>query len=268
MKGIVLAGGTGSRLHPLTKSINKHCLPVYDRPMIYYPIQSLVEAGISDIILVAGGNHMSQFIDLLGDGSELDCNISYVAQMEPGGIAQAIALVEPFINLEPICVILGDNIFLTNLKDFVTSYKEKYSYFEYGPFDNNSISLCSVMCKEVTKGEAVNYGILSHGAGDEEQNKANGKTYIYEKPTWPYTRPDGTMFKAVTGLYIYSPNVFELIASLKRSNRGEYEVSELNDIYASQGDLIYSVTDEPWYDCGVDIDHMIEVSNKMKEHNG
>lgn len=268
MKGVVLAGGTGSRLHPLTKSINKHCLPIYDRPMIYYPIQSLVEAGISDIILVAGGNHMSQFIDLLGDGSELNCNISYVAQMEPGGIAEAISLVQPFTNDEPICVILGDNIFLTNLKDFVDKFENQLAYHDQCIINAvDDQPHCQVMCKEVPKDEAVNYGILSHGSGDEEQNKAYGQTYISEKPTWPYTHPDGTMFKAVTGLYMYTPDVFDKIKNLKRSARGEYEVSELNDIYGRNGDLSYSVTDEPWYDCGVDIDHMLEVSNKMKEYN-
>ena len=260
MKGIVLAGGTGSRPFPLTKSINKHCLPVYDRPMIYYPIQTLVEAGITDIILVAGGNHMSQFIDLLGDGSDLKCNISYVAQMEPGGIAQAIALVEPFVNNEPICVILGDNIFVESISGLIERFEKKTPHANWNL--NDQYELCAVMCYLVIGTEAVNYGILSHKhAGDP--NLDYGQIYVIEKPRFPLRSPDD-MYKAVTGLYIYTPDVFDKIRTLVPSERGELEVSQLNDKYAMNGNLIYSITTDDWYDCGVDIDHMLEVSNKIK----
>lgn len=265
MKGVVLAGGTGSRLHPLTKSINKHCLPIYDRPMIYYPIQSLVEAGISDIILVAGGNHMSQFIDLLGDGSELNCNISYVAQMKPGGIAEAISLVQPFTNDDEICVILGDNIFMDDISPFVEKFENQVAYNEQCIIDAvDNHPHCHVVCKLVPGSEAIHYGVLTHGHGDEEQNKAHGKTYIIEKPTFPAREPH-RQFKCVTGLYMYTNDVFKKIQMLTPSNRGELEVSELNDMYCSSGDLSYSTTTWPWFDCGVNIDHMLEVANKIKE---
>jgi glucose-1-phosphate thymidylyltransferase len=267
MKGVVLAGGTGSRLHPLTKSINKHCLPVYDRPMIYYPIQSLVDAGIDDIVVVAGGNHMSQFIDLLGDGSDLNCNISYVTQMKPGGIAEAIALVEPWVEGQPFCVILGDNIFVEDISDFVYSFGVRVHGRNTFVNDINKISLCSVMCIKVPGRDAVHYGVLSHRSGpggDEEQAELNGQLYITEKPEFPAKEPD-RLFKAVTGLYAYTPDVFNKIKELKPSARGELEVSDLNDMYAASGDLVYSVTSEPWFDCGVDISHMLEVANRMKE---
>lgn len=267
MKGVVLAGGTGSRLHPLTKSINKHCLPVYDQPMVYYPIQSLVEAGITDIVVVAGGNHMSQFIDLLGDGSELDCKISYVTQMKPGGIAEAISLVEPWVEGQPFCVILGDNIFLEDLKNFVEDFRIKVIVKNAFVRDINKVSQCGVMCIEVTGTEAVHYGVLSCGGGvhgDEEHAKSNGQIYITEKPEFPLKTPY-KMFKAVTGLYMYTPDVFIKIKELKPSARGELEVSDLNDKYAAEGNLIYSVTNEPWFDAGVCCNHLLEVSNEIRD---
>ncbi len=264
MYGVVLSGGMGTRLHPLTKSINKHCLPIYDQPMIYYPIRSLVEAGITDIILVTGGNCMSQFIDLLGDGSELDCNISYVAQMKPGGIAEAISLVEPFVDKE-ICVILGDNIFTDDIKPFVDEFKKQVKYNEQCILCNiDNHPHCHVVCKLVPGHEAVNYGVLSHGEGNEEQNKAHGQIYITEKPTFPLKEPN-RMFKGVTGLYMYTYDVFKKIKMLTPSPRGELEVSELNDMYCSTADLSYSITKGDWYDCGINIAHLLEVANKIKE---
>lgn len=267
MKGVVLAGGTGSRLYPLTKSINKHCLPIYDRPMIYYPIQSLVKAGITDIILVTGGNHMSQFIDLLGDGSELYCNISYVAQMTPGGIAEAISLVEPFVGEnEEIVVILGDNIFEEDITPFIEVFQNETGYRQQSIIHKN-LNACHVVCTRVPGHEAVNYGVLSHGRETdvvEEFAENHGQLYIIEKPEFPAKEPN-KMFKAVTGLYMYTYDVFDKIKHLRPSERGELEVSHLNDIYAATGDLSYSVTDKLWLDCGVNIDHMLECSQKVKE---
>ncbi len=267
MIGVVLAGGMGTRLFPLTKSINKHCLPVYDRPMIYYPIQTLVEAGITDIILVAGGNHMSQFIDLLGDGSELNCNISYVTQMKPGGIAEAISLVEPWVEGQPFCVILGDNVFIENIEDFVEDFQMKVLGMNSFVKDINKISQCGVMCIEVPGTEAIHYGVLHHGNGmhsTDEQAKAHGQIYITEKPKFPLKSPD-KMFKVVTGLYMYTPDVFIKIKELKPSTRGELEVSDLNDKYAAEGNLIYSVTTTPWFDAGVCCNHLLEVSNEIRD---
>jgi glucose-1-phosphate thymidylyltransferase len=259
IKGIVLAGGSGTRLYPLTKALNKHVLPVYDRPMIYYPIQSLVQAGITDIILVAGGNHIGQFIDLLGDGSELGCTIDYVVQSKPGGIAEALSLTQPHVGDNPMVVILGDNIFMEDITPFVEEFKK--ATFGRFAFDKNR--QCHVVCSEVKGSEAVNYGVLSHGQGDEEQNKSYGQTYITEKPKFPLKEPD-KLFKAVTGLYMYTPDVFKMIGLLEPSDRGELEVSDLNDMYASTGDLTYSITSKLWLDCGVSIDHMLECGALMK----
>lgn len=264
MKGVVLAGGTGSRLFPLTKSINKHCLPIYNRPMIYYPIQTLVKAGIKEIILVTGGNHMSQFIDLLGDGSDLNCHISYVAQMKPGGIAEAISLVGPFIDdEEDIVVILGDNVFEEDITPFVNEFTSKSRWVHQGHTEKENH--CHVVCVPVPGREAVNYGVLTHkNAGDPELDY--GQIYITEKPTFPLKTPD-EMFLAVTGIYMYTADVFSKITALKPSDRGELEVSELNDLYAMNGQISYSVTDKLWLDCGVDIDHMVECTLKLKELN-
>jgi len=260
MYGVVLAGGMGTRLHPLTKSINKHCLPIYDRPMIYYPIQSLVQAGISDIVLVTGGNHMSQFIDLLGDGSDLDCNISYVAQMQPGGIAEAISLVEHITRTEDICVILGDNIFKEDLSNAIMKFLNTIVKHNNVAYDK--ISLCQLMCYSVPAAEAINYGILTH-KNDAEYELDYGQIYITEKPSFPLKNPD-KMYNAVTGLYMYTCDVFNKIKNLKPSARGELEVSELNDMYASDGNCRYDITNESWIDCGVSIDHLLECSNMMK----
>ena len=240
MKGVVLAGGTGSRLYPLTKSINKHCLPVYDRPMIYYPIQSLVAVGITDILLVTGGNHMSQFIDLLGDGSDLGCNINYACQMKPGGIAEALSLAEDHVGTDSVCVILGDNIF----NEDIQPWKFMFEWHTGVPCRE----CCHLVCKPVD--EPQNYGVLTDDGMDIE---------IVEKPE----NPESDL--CVTGLYFYSNDVFEKIKKLTPSHRNELEVTDLNNLYGKANRLFYSITKEEWYDCGVDIDHMLEVANKVKE---
>lgn len=263
IKGVVLAGGMGTRLMPLTKVANKHTLPVYDRPMIYYPIQSLVNAGITDIVLVAGGNHMSQFIDLLGDGSDLGCSLTYLVQAKPGGIAEAIALTQEAVGDSHVVVILGDNIFEEDITPFIHEFLKA----PMGRYHGDFISRCHLVCKEVPADEAINYGILSHGGGIhtiEELQKENGQVYITEKPTFPL-KDMTKMYKAVTGLYMYTYDVFGKITKLKPSARGELEVSELNDMYAVQGHLTYSITNGKWFDCGVDIDHMLQVANEIKE---
>lgn len=268
VKGIVLAGGMGTRLYPLTKVSNKHTLPVYDRPMIYYPIQSLVKAGINDIILVTGGNHMSQFIDLLGDGSDLGCRLTYVVQQKPGGIAEAISLTQNLVD-DKLVVILGDNIFQDDIKPYVDEFLDSTKRRRTGDF----FSKCHVVCTEVPGHEAVNYGVLSHGGGirkDEQEDKdieeiqkENGQVYITEKPNFVLKYPE-RMFKVVTGLYMYTYDVFGKITKLKPSARGELEVSDLNDMYAARGNLTYSVTKGLWLDAGVSIDNMLECSLAVK----
>ena len=243
MRGVVLAGGSGSRLHPLTKVINKHCLPIYDRPMVYYPIQSLIEVGIRDILLITGGNHMSQFVELLGDGSELGCNITYKCQMESGGIAEAILLAETFVGDDDCCVILGDNIFFDSLQSFINTFNSSPN----GRHPRDFISKCHVVCKPVDEPE--HYGVLFDYGTDIE---------IIEKPS--YSESD----LCVTGVYFYTSDVFEKIRSLTYSDRGELEVTDLNNLYALDNTLGYSITGGDWWDVGVSIDHMLKVSNEIK----
>lgn len=239
MKGIVLAGGGGTRLHPLTKVINKHCLPVYDRPMIYYPIQSLIEVGITDILLITGGNHMSQFVELLGDGKELGCNISYKCQMNTGGIAEAILLAETFVGDDDCCVILGDNIFADSLQRFINAF-----YVDCVELDTPR---CNIVCRPVA--EPQHYGVLfDYGTSIE----------IIEKPQYPESD------LCVTGVYFYTSDVFDKIRTLTYSGRGELEVTDLNNLYARDNKLAYSITKGDWWDVGVSIDHMLEVSNEIK----
>lgn len=253
LKGIVLAGGTGSRLYPLTKALNKHVLPVYDKPMIYYPIQSLVDSGITEIVLVTGGNHIGQFIDLLGDGSDLGCNLCYTVQSQPGGIADALSMVEAFVDNNPMVVVLGDNIFMDDIPQFVEIFKRKLK----SKWINNGKPHCHLLCKQVGNQEATNYGILTVG-------KKSSDTIIYEKPVFPLSYPDGEKFNAVTGLYMYTPDVFERIKTLSPSERNELEVTDLNNTYANEGNLTYSILFDDWFDCGVDIDHMLHVASKIK----
>lgn len=244
MKGVVLAGGSGSRLGNLTKALNKHMLPIYDRPMIYYPIQSLVEAGITDIIIVTGGNHASQFVEALGDGSQFGCSLTYAYQTKAGGIADALSLAESFVGDDKVCVILGDNIFKESIKRF----KDVFYRSEHGRYAGDFTSKCHVVCKVVSDPE--NYGVLTD---------TGNSIHITEKPKKPLTN------LAVTGIYFYTNDVFDKIKTLTPSNRGELEVTDLNNSYESDGCLEYSITDKEWYDCGVDIDHMLEVANNIKD---
>ena len=265
MKGVILAGGTGSRLMPLTKIANKHLLPVYDRPMICYPLASLVKAGITDIMIVSGVEHAGQFIEFLGDGSEYGANIIYGCQTKAGGIAEAIMVAKSFVGKDPMCVILGDNIFGEDIKPWANKFKDSlYVPVPEGyPFDPLPPQQCHLVCKEVPITEAKNYGVLSDdGAG-------YGNIHIIEKPNYltngVYTKDTAL---AVTGLYFYTADVFHKIKQLKPSERGELEVSTLNDMYAASGDLKYSVTNGVWHDCGVDLDHLLYTGNEMQCYSG
>lgn len=218
MKGIILAGGTGSRLYPLTKVTNKHLLPVYDKPMIYYPLQTLVNAGIDDIMIVSGRGHAGHFLELLGSGSKFGVRLTYEIQDQAGGIAQALSLTEGFADDESVVVILGDNIFEDNIRDAVES-------FESGS---------KVFLKEVT--DANRFGV----AEIEDDRIAS----IEEKPDMPKSD------LAVTGLYIYDPSVFDIIKTLKPSGRGELEITDVNNEYIRMGGMGFSTLNGYWSDAG------------------
>lgn len=232
MKGIVLAGGLGTRLYPLTRITNKHLLPVYNKPMIYYPIEMLVKAGIEDIMIVTGGNNAGDFLRLLGSGKQFGLShIEYTYQEKPGGIAQALLLCEYFIGGDKMIVALGDNILEQDIKPSVVSFvKEKPGARIFlAPVDNPS-----------------EYGIATID---------NGKTVsIEEKPASPKSN------LAVIGLYMYGSDVFEIIRTLKPSGRGELEITDVNNFYLRQGRLKSETIEGFWLDAGGNHDALMEAS--------
>jgi glucose-1-phosphate thymidylyltransferase len=222
MKGIILAGGLGTRLHPLTKVTNKHLLPVYDKPMIYYPIQALINAGIDDILLVTGGNNAGDFLRLLGNGKEFGLkHINYTYQEGEGGIADALRLAEFFAAGEKICVILGDNIIEKNIRRAA----ENFQMQKEG---------AKILLKEVP--DPQRFGV--------PELRGNQVVRIEEKPKEPKSN------YAVIGIYLYDETVFEIIKTLKPSNRGELEITDVNNHYIDQGTLTWDVLEGWWTDAG------------------
>jgi glucose-1-phosphate thymidylyltransferase len=219
MKGIVLAGGTGSRLYPLTKVTNKHLLPVGNKPMIYYPIEKLTGAGIEEILIVTGTEHMGDVVNLLGSGKDFGCRFTYKVQDEAGGIAQALGLAENFCGNEPMTVILGDNIFETGLSKALEN------------FDGSG---AQILIKQVEDPERF-------GVAELEGDRIVG---IEEKPDQPKSK------FAVTGIYMYDSQVFDLIKNLKPSKRGELEITDVNNHYIENGAMKYSILDGWWTDAG------------------
>lgn len=219
MKGIVLAGGTGSRLYPLTKVTNKHLLPVGNKPMIYYPIEKLTGAGIEEILIVTGTEHMGDVVNLLGSGKDFGCRFTYKVQDEAGGIAQALGLAENFCGDEPMTVILGDNIFETGLSKSLEN------------FDGSG---AQILIKQVEDPERF-------GVAELEGDRIVG---IEEKPDQPKSE------FAVTGIYMYDSKVFDLIRNLKPSDRGELEITDVNNHYIENGAMKYSILDGWWTDAG------------------
>lgn len=221
MKGIILAGGTGSRLLPLTKVTNKHLLPVGDKPMVLHPVGKLVEAGITEILLVTGVEHMGDVVSLLGSGKEFGCRFTYKVQDEAGGIAQALALAEEFAYQSKMAVILGDNIFDAELGPYVERFEKQAEG-------------ARVLVSKVEDPERF-------GVADIKDNKI---VRILEKPQTPPSN------LAVTGLYFYEPSVFEIIKTLRPSGRGELEISDVNNAYISDNKLEYEILDGRWTDAG------------------
>jgi glucose-1-phosphate thymidylyltransferase len=236
VKGIVLAGGTGSRLFPLTKITNKHLLPIYDKPMIYYPIQTLVEAGIRDILLVTGGRNSGDFLRLLANGKEFGlAHLNYTYQEGEGGIADALGLAEHFADGEKICVILGDNIIEGSIRDAVDAFREQPRG-------------ARILLKEVPDAERF-------GVAELMGDRIAG---IEEKPQKPKSN------YAVTGIYLYDGTVFEKVRQLVPSRRGELEITDVNNAYIREGTMSFTYLQGWWTDAGT-FDSMLRASNLVAQ---
>ena len=222
MKGIILAGGLGSRLAPLTRITNKHLLPVYDKPMIYYPIEALIKAGITDIMIVTGGNHAGDFLRLMGNGKDFGLkHLNYTYQEGEGGIADALSLAEYFADGEPVCVILGDNIIERNIVKAERDFKEQKTR-------------AKILLKEVTDPER--FGVA--------QIEGDRLVSIVEKPKNPRSN------LAVIGIYLYDGRVFDIVKTLKPSERGELEITDVNNAYVQDGTMTWEMLDGWWTDAG------------------
>jgi len=220
MRGVILAGGYGTRLRPLTLVTNKHLLPVYDKPMIMYPLDTLISLGIKDILIVSGGEHIGKFIELLGDGSRFGITLTFKVQESAGGIADALSRAKDFSHGEPLAVILGDNVFgIDNILEKLSPTQEVDGYTE--PYSNLfSLESAAIVIKKVEG--ASRFGVLM---GETWEDEGKNHYEIVEKPAGVETGD------AVTGLYFYPPEVFEVIESLTPSARGELEITDVNNYF-------------------------------------
>ncbi len=240
MKGIIIAGGNGTRLRPLTYVTNKHLLPVYNKPMIYYPLETVRQAGITDIMIISGREHAGHFLHLLGSGKDVGLKLSYEVQEEAGGIAQALGLAKDFAGDSQIMAILGDNIFEDDavlakaVEDFQKQKKGAKIFLKKVP-DAERFGVAEISGKKIVS--------------------------IEEKPKKPKTD------YAVTGLYLYDPQVFSIIETLKPSGRGELEITDVNNAYVSQGTMTYEVLDGEWTDAG-SFDSLLRANNLMAKKYG
>lgn len=236
MKGVVLAGGLGTRLYPLTKITNKHLLPVYDKPMIVYPVECLVKAGITDVLIVTGGNNPGDFLRLLGNGHDYGLeHINYAYQAGEGGIAEALSLAEAHAAGGPVCVVLGDNIVERNIIAAVKDYAQQGSG-------------AKILLKEVDDPERFGVPVLD---GDKVVR-------IEEKPKKPASQ------YAVTGIYLYDSQVFDFIRTLSPSQRGELEITDVNNLYINQGAMTWSQLEGWWTDAGT-FDSLLKASNLVAQ---
>ena len=232
MKGIILAGGLGTRLRSLTKVTNKHLLPVYNKPMIFYPLETLVDAGLKDIMVVTGGNNAGDFLRLLGNGKEFGLReLHYAYQEGEGGIAEALALTESFVDEDLICVILGDNI----IEESIRPYVEQFAREGRG---------ARILLKEVQ--DPGRFGV--------PELEGDKVIRIHEKPKVPRSS------YAVTGVYLYTHRVFEVIRSLEYSDRGELEITDVNNQYISWGEMTYNILKGWWTDAGT-LESLLQANN-------
>ena len=239
LKGVILAGGTGSRLHPLTQITNKHLLPIYDRPMISWAIEALVNAGVTDLMLVTGGTHAGEFFRLLGNGHEHGVErLLYAYQEKPGGIAEALGLAERFGRGGPLCVMLADNVVEQSLKPAVDNF---------GAQGRGA----RILLAKIDEPEH-----LQHLGVPELQN--GRVTNIVEKPSDP---PSDF---AVTGIYFYDEQVWDVLPTLEPSGRGELEITDVNNWYVGRGEMEYDVLEGFWGDAGESIDAYYEVNDFVR----
>lgn len=235
-KGIILAGGSGTRLQPLTLVTNKHLLPIWNMPMVYYPLNTLISSGISEIMIVAGKGHAGSFLELLGDGSEFGVNLSYTVQEKLAGIAHALSLCKRFANKDNIAVILGDNIF---------EDKFNFSNFREG---------CKLFLKRVQDPQRFGVARIRENITSIYKNREDKLTEIIEKPKIDIV--DNELIDkngfgyAVTGLYIYDNTVFDKISCLRPSNRGELEITDINNWYIKEDKMDYDIVNGFWSDAG------------------
>lgn len=237
MKGVILAGGLATRLRPLTLVTNKHLLPIYNKPMIFYPLEAMRMAGIREVLIVTGPNHAGQFLNLLKSGDEFDLKLTYEIQDQPGGIAQGISLAESFADGQKLLVILGDNIFNYSLKEDAQTFDKQ----ERG---------AKVFAVEMPT-ESRQYGVI-------EMDSNNKVLSIEEKPEDPKSN------LAQTGVYIYDDRVFDFIRKLQPSARGELEVTDLNNFYVREGSMKCSIIDW-WVDAGTSFDELLRANNLVAE---
>jgi glucose-1-phosphate thymidylyltransferase len=236
VKGVVLAGGLGTRLRPLTAVTNKHLLPVYDQPMIHYPIQTLVNAGITDIIIVTGGNSAGDFLKLLGNGRAFGLkHLNYTYQEGEGGIAEALALVEHFAAGDPVCVVLGDNIIEGNISSAVRAYRHQGGG-------------AKILLKKVPDPQRF-------GVPEVEDRRV---VRIEEKPVFPKSE------FAVIGIYMYDAGVYEIIRTLKPSGRGELEITDVNNAYIERNEMTWEELEGWWTDAGT-FESLLRASNMVAE---
>jgi len=240
MKGVVLAGGLGTRLFPLTKITNKHLLPIYKKPMIYYPLTMLVEAGITDIMLVTGGNSAGDFLRLIGNGKDFGLSrIHYTYQEGEGGIADALGLAEEFAEGQKIVVVLGDNILEKGIQEGVQAFARQPQG-------------ARIFLKEVA--HPWEYGVV--------ELRDNRVVRIIEKPKQPPTN------LAVIGVYMYPPDVFEIVKSLEPSARGELEITDVNNAYIQRGQLEHQVIDGWWMDAGENHEALLQANLAVARSEG
>ena len=242
MKGVILAGGTGSRLHPLTRITNKHLLPIYDRPMVTYSIEALVNAGIGEIMLVTGGTPAGEFLRLLGNGHEWGIDrLHYAYQERPGGIAEALGLTERFVDGDQVLVMLADNVVERSIRPLVDNFRVQQAGARILLTEiDNPIHLTHLGVPEV---------------GEDGRVKR-----IVEKPQDPPSR------YAVTGIYCYDAGVFDVIPTLTPSGRGELEITDVNNHYVAQGTMRYDILEGFWGDAGESIDAYYQVNDFVRAH--
>jgi glucose-1-phosphate thymidylyltransferase len=240
MKGIVLAGGLGSRLHPLTRITNKHLLPIYNKPMVYYPIEMLVAAGITDILLVTGGNSAGDFFRLIRNGEDFGLSrMNYAYQLGEGGIAQALGLARDFVGQDRMAVVLGDNILQHGIKRAVEAFQQQPTG-------------ARIMLKEVARPQ-------EYGIAEIEGTRIRR---IIEKPR----EPPGNL--AVIGVYLYGPDVFDIIPTLTPSGRRELEITDVNNAYIERGELMYDRVEGWWLDAGEDHAALLKANLTVAREQG